>query len=107
MIALAGRDMTGPPPYDREVNTVFQDYALFPHMTVGENIEYGMRVAKVSAIGAPTRAAEALEMVRLAGYEARKPGSSRADSASGWRSPGRSSTGRASCCSTSRSGRSI
>src|SRR3954447_17459154 len=43
-VELAGRDMAGLPPYDREVNTVFQDYALFPHMTVGENVEYGMRV---------------------------------------------------------------
>jgi putative spermidine/putrescine transport system ATP-binding protein len=47
-IELAGRDVSGVPPYDREVNTVFQDYALFPHMTVGENIEYGLRVASVA-----------------------------------------------------------
>ncbi len=53
---------------------MFQDYALFPHMTVGENIEYGMRVAKVSRSERRSRAAEALEMVRLGGYEARKPG---------------------------------
>ena len=43
-IELAGRDVTGEPPYDRSVNTVFQDYALFPHMTVGENVGYGMRI---------------------------------------------------------------
>jgi putative spermidine/putrescine transport system ATP-binding protein len=73
-VELAGRDMTGLAPYDREVNTVFQDYALFPHMTVGENVEYGMRVSKVGKSERRTRASEALEMVRLAGYEARKPG---------------------------------
>ncbi len=73
-VELAGRDMTGLAPYDREVNTVFQDYALFPHMTVGENIEYGMRVGKVGRAERRTRASEALEMVRLGGFEARKPG---------------------------------
>ena len=73
-VELAGRDVTGIPPYDREVNTVFQDYALFPHMTVGENIEYGMRVQRVAKDERRKRAAEALDMVRLPGYEARKPG---------------------------------
>src|SRR5436309_9734296 len=46
-IELAGRDVTGWPPYLRDVNTVFQDYALFPHMTVGENVAYGLRVKGV------------------------------------------------------------
>src|SRR5829696_1221115 len=46
-VELGGRDVTDLPPYDRDVNTVFQDYALFPHMTVGENVEYGLRIAKV------------------------------------------------------------
>jgi putative spermidine/putrescine transport system ATP-binding protein len=72
-VELAGRDVTGIPPYDREVNTVFQDYALFPHMTVAENVEYGMRVKKVPKDERRARAAEALEMVRLPGYEQRKP----------------------------------
>src|SRR5438874_7378312 len=45
-VELGGRDVTGVAPYDREVNTVFQDYALFPHMTVAQNIEYGLRVRK-------------------------------------------------------------
>ena len=44
---LAGKDVTGLPPYDRSVNTVFQDYALFPHMSVGENVAYGLRVKGV------------------------------------------------------------
>jgi putative spermidine/putrescine transport system ATP-binding protein len=72
-VELAGRNVTGVPPYDREVNTVFQDYALFPHMTVGENVEYGLRVKRVGKDERRRRAAEALEMVRLSGYEGRKP----------------------------------
>jgi len=72
-VELAGRNVTGVPPYDREVNTVFQDYALFPHMTVGENVEYGLRVKRVGKDERRQRAAEALEMVRLSGYEGRKP----------------------------------
>ena len=73
-VELAGRDVSRLPPYDREVNTVFQDYALFPHMTVAENVEYGMRVRKVARSERATRATQALEMVRLSGYGARKPG---------------------------------
>jgi putative spermidine/putrescine transport system ATP-binding protein len=55
------------------VNTVFQDYALFPHMTVGDNVEYGLRVRGVPKDERRERAEEALEMVRLPGYEGRKP----------------------------------
>ena len=72
-IELAGRDMTGVPPYDRAVNTVFQDYALFPHMTVGENVSYGLRIAGVAKTERAQRRDEALEMVRLPGYGERKP----------------------------------
>jgi putative spermidine/putrescine transport system ATP-binding protein len=72
-VELAGRDVTELPPYDREVNTVFQDYALFPHMRVTDNIAYGMRVTKVERAERERRADEALEMVRLAGYGGRKP----------------------------------
>ncbi|HSS05150.1 MAG TPA: ABC transporter ATP-binding protein [Solirubrobacterales bacterium] len=73
-IELAGQDMAGVPPYDRAVNTVFQDYALFPHMTVGENVAYGLRVAGVGKDERARRRDEALEMVRLPGYGERKPG---------------------------------
>jgi putative spermidine/putrescine transport system ATP-binding protein len=73
-IELAGADVSGIPPYERAVNTVFQDYALFPHMTVGENVAYGMRVARVSKEERAKRGEEALEMVRLPGYADRKPG---------------------------------
>jgi putative spermidine/putrescine transport system ATP-binding protein len=73
-IELAGRDVSGVPPYDRAVNTVFQDYALFPHMTVGENVAYGLRIAGVDKAERNRRRDEALEMVRLPGYGERKPG---------------------------------
>jgi putative spermidine/putrescine transport system ATP-binding protein len=72
-VEIAGRDVTDLPAYDREVNTVFQDYALFPHMTVAANVEYGLRVAKVAKEERARRAAEALEMVRLGGFGERKP----------------------------------
>jgi len=72
-IELAGRDMRGVAPYDRAVNTVFQDYALFPHMTVGENVEYGMRVGGVSKAERQRRREETLEMVRLPDYGGRRP----------------------------------
>jgi putative spermidine/putrescine transport system ATP-binding protein len=72
-VELGGRDVADLAPYDREVNTVFQDYALFPHMTVGENIEYGLRVRKVDKAERARRRDEALEMVRLGGYAPRKP----------------------------------
>jgi putative spermidine/putrescine transport system ATP-binding protein len=72
-VELDGRDVTGLPPYDRSVNTVFQDYALFPHMTVGQNVEYGLRVKGVGKQERRRRASEALATVRLGGYESRKP----------------------------------
>jgi len=72
-VELGGKNVTGLPPYDREVNTVFQDYALFPHMSVGENVAYGLRVKGVSKDERRRRASEALATVRLAGYEGRKP----------------------------------
>jgi putative spermidine/putrescine transport system ATP-binding protein len=72
-IELAGEDVSRLPPYDRPVNTVFQDYALFPHMTVQENVEYGLMVRKVKKGERRGRAAEALAMVRLAGFGERKP----------------------------------
>jgi putative spermidine/putrescine transport system ATP-binding protein len=72
-IELAGTDVTRKPPYNRDVNTVFQDYALFPHMTVRQNVEYGLRVKKVSRAEAADRAQEALDSVRLGGYGDRSP----------------------------------
>jgi putative spermidine/putrescine transport system ATP-binding protein len=70
---LHGVDVTRKPPFERDVNTVFQDYALFPHMTVGDNVAYGLTVRKVPKPERTRRVGEALEMVRLSGYERRKP----------------------------------
>jgi putative spermidine/putrescine transport system ATP-binding protein len=72
-VELAGEDVNGVPPYDRAVNTVFQDYALFPHMSVGENVEYGLRVSHVDKAERASRRKEALEMVRLGDFADRRP----------------------------------
>ncbi len=73
-ILLHGNDVTTEPPYERDVNTVFQDYALFPHMTVGDNVGYGLMIRKVDKKSRQARVTDALAMVRLSGYEKRKPG---------------------------------
>jgi putative spermidine/putrescine transport system ATP-binding protein len=72
-ILLEGRDVTDLPPYERDVNTVFQDYALFPHMTVAENVAYGLMVKKVARQERAQRVAEALRTVHLVGFDGRKP----------------------------------
>jgi putative spermidine/putrescine transport system ATP-binding protein len=72
-IFLHGEDVSARPPFERDVNTVFQDYALFPHMTVGQNVAYGLMVKKVAAAEQRRRVGEALAMVRLEGYETRRP----------------------------------
>ena len=72
-IWLAGRDVTDDPPFAREVNTVFQDYALFPHMSVADNIGYGLRVRGVRKADRALRVDEALRTVRLEGYGDRRP----------------------------------
>jgi putative spermidine/putrescine transport system ATP-binding protein len=73
-IELAGRDVTGLPPTERDVNTVFQDYALFPHMTVAANVAYGLRVKRIARAERGERVREALAMVRLEGFDDRRPG---------------------------------
>jgi putative spermidine/putrescine transport system ATP-binding protein len=72
-IELGGRDVTGVPPYARATNTVFQDYALFPHMTVAANVEYGLKVRHVPTEERRRRVADGLTMVRLTGLGYRKP----------------------------------
>ncbi len=72
-IELSGKDVSQLPPYERDVNTVFQDYALFPHMDVISNIEYGLRIQGIEKSERRVRAEKALEQVRLEGYGARKP----------------------------------
>ena len=72
-IELEGRDVTKQAPFERDVNTVFQDYALFPHMTVQQNVEYGLKVKRVPKQQRRERATEALKTVRLDDFGARKP----------------------------------
>jgi putative spermidine/putrescine transport system ATP-binding protein len=72
-VELDGVDVTGRPPFARDVNTVFQDYALFPHMDVLTNVEYGLRVKKVPKAQRRERAMAALESVQLGQYAARRP----------------------------------
>ncbi len=72
-VVLHGEDVSRKAPYDRDVNTVFQDYALFPHMTVAENVAYGLMVRKVPKPERTRRVSEALEMVRLGELGDRKP----------------------------------
>jgi putative spermidine/putrescine transport system ATP-binding protein len=72
-ILLHGRDIAGSPPYDRDVNTVFQDYALFPHMTVADNVGYGLMVRKVATEERSKRVEEALGLVRLESLGGRRP----------------------------------
>ena len=73
-VELRGKPVAGLPPFARDVNTVFQDYALFPHMTVQDNVEYGLRVKKVAKVERRERVQQALDMVRLHEYGERKPG---------------------------------
>jgi spermidine/putrescine transport system ATP-binding protein len=72
-IYLGGRDVTDLPPYKRDVNTVFQSYALFPHLNVQDNVAFGLRRRKVAGEEVATRVAEALRLVDLEGFEKRKP----------------------------------
>jgi putative spermidine/putrescine transport system ATP-binding protein len=72
-ILLHGKDVSNLPPYERDVNTVFQDYALFPHMTVGENVAYGLMIKKVNKAERSKRADEMLDLVRLPSFGDRKP----------------------------------
>ena len=73
-IKLDGVDMSAKPPHKRPVNTVFQSYALFPHMTVAENVAFGLRYQKCTKAEQARRVGEAMEMVQLGGLEGRRPG---------------------------------
>ena len=72
-VLLAGSDVTSKPPYDRDLNTVFQDYALFPHLDVQRNVEYGLKVKGVRKAERRRRAGDLLDAVRLSGFANRKP----------------------------------
>ncbi len=73
-VYLGGRDVTDQPPYKREVNTVFQSYALFPHLNVFENVAFGLRRRKVAKGDIKSRVDEALRLVEMSGFGERKPG---------------------------------
>jgi len=72
-VLIGGQDMTGVPPHKRDVNTVFQSYALFPHMTVQDNVAFGLRMKGVPAAQIRGRVMQALERVRIADFAARRP----------------------------------
>src|SRR5215210_7684698 len=72
-VFLGGDDVTQLPPYKRDVNTVFQSYALFPHLSVERNVSFGLERKKLDKAQVKERVGAALEMVQLAGYERRKP----------------------------------
>ena len=72
-IDIDGRDVTKIAPYDRDINTIFQDYALFPHMSVAKNVAYGLQAKRVNKREIPQRVAEALRAVRLENYGERNP----------------------------------
>src|SRR5438046_10525591 len=72
-IEIFGETAEGLPPYKRNVNTVFQDYALFPHMTVGENVAYGLMIKGMARADREVKAAAALAMVKLEGFGDRRP----------------------------------
>lgn len=72
-IEIDGADVTKLPPYERDINTIFQDYALFPHMTVAENLAYGLKAKRVPRQEIPDRVAEALRTVHLGDYAKRNP----------------------------------
>jgi putative spermidine/putrescine transport system ATP-binding protein len=72
-ILLHDQEVAGVPPYKRDVNTVFQDYALFPHMTIGQNVAYGLMIKQIPKAERERRVAEMLDLVRLPGFEKRKP----------------------------------
>ena len=72
-ILIGGVDAVGTPPYKRDVNTVFQQYALFPHMTILDNVAYGMKQQRVAKSERYARAREALELVRLTGRDKHRP----------------------------------
>jgi spermidine/putrescine transport system ATP-binding protein len=73
-VYLGGRDVTDLPPYKRDVNTVFQSYALFPHLNVFENVAFGLRRKKVGGDEVATRVNDSLRLVEMDGFQERKPG---------------------------------
>ena len=103
-ILLGGKDVVGLPPHKRDVNTVFQSYALFPHLTIQENVAFGLRRKGDQGLASCSAGSQRSCVVsgsRTSGRASRA--SCPVGSNSGWRSLGRSSTGRRCSCSTNRS----
>ena len=106
-IFLGDRDVTGLPPYKRDVNTVFQSYALFPHLSIFENVAFGLRRRGLKGPQLDGRVREILELVDLAGVEKRKPQPALGRPAAARRARARAREQARRCsCSTSRSARS-
>ena len=101
-----GKDIANMPPYKRPVNTVFQKYALFPHLNVFENVAFGLRLKKMTEDEIRPKVFEMLEIVGLKALNAAASTSCPAASSSAWPLPAAWSTSPASCCLTSRSARS-
>ncbi len=102
-VSIFGEDVTDVPPYRRAVNTVFQDYALFPHLDIRDNVAYPLMIRKIGKAERRRAAEEALHLVRLGDYALRRPGQLSGGQRSAWRSPAPSSPSRRSSFSTSRS----
>ncbi len=96
-VILEGRDITELEPNKRSVNTVFQNYALFPHMNVADNIGYGLKIRKVSRAVIAKKVEEMLHLVQLEGFKSGCRRSFPEDRNRGWRSPGRWSMNRRFC----------
>jgi spermidine/putrescine transport system ATP-binding protein len=105
-VFLGGDDVTERPPYKRDVNTVFQSYALFPHLSVEQNVSFGLERRKVGRDEVRQRVAETLDLVQLGSFGKRKPGQLSGGQAQRVALARALSTARARSCSTSRSARS-
>ena len=99
-IFLDGQDITDLPPYDRPINMMFQSYALFPHMSVADNIAFGLKQDKMSKAEIDERVAEMLKLVHMTQYAKRKPHQLPVGSASAWPWPAPWPSGPSFCCST-------
>ena len=102
-IFLKGKEVAGLPPFRRNIGVVFQDYALFPHMSIKENVAFGLQMRKTPREETVRRVEEALDMVKLRGLASGARWKSRAGSGNASHSPAPSLSGRTCCCSTSRS----
>ena len=100
-IFIGDQEVSRQAPNNRDTAMVFQSYALFPHMTVGENVAYGLRFRKLSKSQMQERVAQVMKLVGLEGYDRRSPTSSQAGNSSGWPSPGPWWWSPKSCCLTS------